>query len=215
MPPNDEDEEGGKPRSSRRRSSALNMNKVAECREKSQSAWLHFPHVELVFLFFAFEGAVASQVSAIRENASPAVFSLAMASLVSRLTFATCHALALRCVEVIMAITAVDPVAHGVEAPRGCRAIAGACTTRQNFECQHLALLSTVGFLFPAPPCVCIATTPRLKLHERTRNAGPNATVYSFNISHATCFSRTVRLWCPLFAFRPRVCPVFSSSIPF
>lgn len=178
----------------------LNMNKVAECREKSQSAWLHFPHVELVFLFFAFEGAVASQVSAIRENDSPAVFSLAMASLVSRLTFATCHALALRCVEVIMAITAVDPVAHGVEAPRGCRAIAGACTTRQNFECQHLALLSTVGFLFPAPPCVCIATTPR-----------PSYT------NEPECGSQCHRL---LFQYLPRYmffsrCPTFVPAVCF
>lgn len=39
---------------------------IAECRDKSKSAWLHFPHFELVFLFFAYEGAVASQAYAIR-----------------------------------------------------------------------------------------------------------------------------------------------------
>lgn len=72
----------------RRRSSTwLNVNKVAECREKSQSAWLHFPHVELVFLLFAFEGAAASQVAALVENASPGVFFLALASLVSLFVF--------------------------------------------------------------------------------------------------------------------------------
>eukprot|EP00752_Nemacystus_decipiens_P018572 g16651.t1 len=58
------------------------MNKIAECRERSQSAWLHFPHVELVFLLFAFEGAVAAQVAAVRENASPLVFILAMLALI-------------------------------------------------------------------------------------------------------------------------------------
>ena len=65
-----------------RRRTRLNMNKIAECRERSQSAWLHFPHVELVFLLFAFEGAVAAQVAAVRENASPVVFVLAIAALV-------------------------------------------------------------------------------------------------------------------------------------
>lgn len=84
-------EEGGEP-GARRRSTRLNMKKIAECREKSQSAWLHFPHVELVFLLFAFEGAVASQVSALRENDSSGVFFLAMASLVC-VCFPTCRAL--------------------------------------------------------------------------------------------------------------------------
>eukprot|EP00903_Cladosiphon_okamuranus_P012907 g12051.t1 len=65
----------------KRHKTRLNMEKIAECRERSQSAWLHFPHVELVFLLFAFEGAVASQVSALRENASPVVFFLAMAAM--------------------------------------------------------------------------------------------------------------------------------------
>lgn len=61
------------------------MKKIVECRERSQSVWLHFPHVELVFLLFAFEGSVASEVSAVRENASPVVLSMAIASLVSLL----------------------------------------------------------------------------------------------------------------------------------
>ncbi len=76
------DVEGGVPARTRR-DNRLNMKKIAECREKSQSAWLHFPHVELVFLLFAFEGAVAAQVAALRENFSPVVFILAMSSLVS------------------------------------------------------------------------------------------------------------------------------------
>eukprot|EP00752_Nemacystus_decipiens_P003432 g3173.t1 len=49
------------------------LSPVAECREHSTSAWLHFPHVELVVLFFAFEGAVASQVSALRGGDCPSV----------------------------------------------------------------------------------------------------------------------------------------------
>ncbi|CAM9210583.1 unnamed protein product, partial [Scytosiphon promiscuus] len=76
----DTDEEGGGTAVTRRRT-RMNMKKIAECRERSQSAWLHFPHVELVFLLFAFEGALASQVSAVRENASPLVISLAAGSL--------------------------------------------------------------------------------------------------------------------------------------
>lgn len=79
-----DEEEGG-----RRRCRALTrvesrLSPVAECREHSTSAWLHFPHVELVVLFFAFEGAVASQVSALREGGCPPVIVAAAAALVSR-----------------------------------------------------------------------------------------------------------------------------------
>lgn len=41
---------------------------VEECRKISTSAWLHFPRIELAFLLFAFEGFVASQLSAIRKT---------------------------------------------------------------------------------------------------------------------------------------------------
>lgn len=78
------DEEAGLPVATRK-ATWLNMKKIAECRERSQSAWLHFPHVELVFLLFAFEGAVAAQVAAVREASSPLVFTLAIATLVSLL----------------------------------------------------------------------------------------------------------------------------------
>ena len=57
-------------------------NPIEHCREKSRSAWLHFPHVELVFLFFAFEGAVASQVAVIREAACPEILIAALCALV-------------------------------------------------------------------------------------------------------------------------------------
>ncbi|CAM9430646.1 unnamed protein product [Ectocarpus sp. 12 AP-2014] len=58
------------------------IGQVSECRELSQSAWLHYPHLELVFLFFAFEGAVTSQVSALRSTSSSTVFYAAVATLV-------------------------------------------------------------------------------------------------------------------------------------
>ncbi|CAM9869077.1 unnamed protein product, partial [Ectocarpus fasciculatus] len=58
------------------------IGQVSECRELSQSAWLHYPHLELVFLFFAFEGAVTSQVSALRSASSSTVFYAALATLV-------------------------------------------------------------------------------------------------------------------------------------
>ncbi|CAM9953326.1 unnamed protein product, partial [Ectocarpus sp. 4 AP-2014] len=58
------------------------LSPVATCREHSTSAWLHFPHVELVFLFFAFEGAVASFASAIRNSECPEMFYTAIAAMV-------------------------------------------------------------------------------------------------------------------------------------
>ncbi|CAM9886855.1 unnamed protein product [Ectocarpus sp. 12 AP-2014] len=58
------------------------LSPVATCREHSTSAWLHFPHVELVFLFFAFEGAVASFASAIRNSECPEMFYMAIAAMV-------------------------------------------------------------------------------------------------------------------------------------
>lgn len=63
---------------------SVELTPIAECRDKSTSAWLHFPHVELIFLLFAFEGAVASQASAIRHVGlrCPSVFFTASATLV-------------------------------------------------------------------------------------------------------------------------------------
>lgn len=56
---------------------------IPKCREYSQSLWLHYPHVELLFLFFALLGAVASQVSAIRANECPEIFISASAAVVT------------------------------------------------------------------------------------------------------------------------------------
>ena len=42
------------------------VSPLTVCRDKSHSIWLHYPHVELLVLFFAFEGAVSSQVSVIK-----------------------------------------------------------------------------------------------------------------------------------------------------
>lgn len=91
----DMDEEGGLTAVARK-GNRLNMNKIAECREKSQSAWLHFPHVELVFLLFAFEGAVAAEVAAVRGSSSPIVVILAIIYLV-RIFFRAGPAFAFKC----------------------------------------------------------------------------------------------------------------------
>eukprot|EP00904_Undaria_pinnatifida_P013948 jgi/Undpi1/9684/HiC_scaffold_27.g12140.m1 len=53
----------------------------SETRDRSTSAWLHFPHVELVFLLFAFEGAIAAGVSALRESRCPWVLVAAATAL--------------------------------------------------------------------------------------------------------------------------------------
>lgn len=80
----DDDEEEGTGRElvpMRGRGSQLSP--VAACREHSTSVWLHFPHVELVVLFFAFEGAVASFASAMRHAECPEIFYTALAATVS------------------------------------------------------------------------------------------------------------------------------------
>lgn len=78
-----DDEEGGRGSLVVMRGGRLSP--VATCREHSRSAWLHFPHIELVFLFFAFQGAVASQASVLRNSRCPEVFYTAVAALVRNL----------------------------------------------------------------------------------------------------------------------------------
>jgi len=55
---------------------------ILACRRRSRSMWLHFPHLELLFLFWAFEGAVTAQISALANAGCPRVFWLALAALV-------------------------------------------------------------------------------------------------------------------------------------
>lgn len=50
--------------------SASELGPVETCREKSNSEWLFFPHVELEFLLIAFHGSVASQACAILNSTS-------------------------------------------------------------------------------------------------------------------------------------------------
>ncbi|CAB1104649.1 unnamed protein product [Ectocarpus sp. CCAP 1310/34] len=70
--------EGGRTNARQRKS----MGRVLECRQLSQSPWLHYPHLELIFLFFAFEGAVTSQVSALRSTSSSKLYYAALVTLV-------------------------------------------------------------------------------------------------------------------------------------
>ena len=57
---------------------------LVECRDNSSSVWLHFPHLELVFLFFAFQGAVTTEARVIRHAGlnCHSVFFVAIAYLV-------------------------------------------------------------------------------------------------------------------------------------
>ncbi|CAM9800080.1 unnamed protein product [Ectocarpus fasciculatus] len=55
---------------------------LADCRYRSCSVWLYFPHIELLFLLFAFEGAIASQLATMRGGGCPWVFYMACTSLV-------------------------------------------------------------------------------------------------------------------------------------
>lgn len=56
---------------------------VADFRNKSSSAWLHFPHFEILFLFFAFEGVVGAAAATLQYSGCPQAFYPALASLVS------------------------------------------------------------------------------------------------------------------------------------
>ncbi len=55
---------------------------VAACRERFATAWVHFPHVQLVFLFLAFGGAVATQAAAARSANCPEISVTAAVALV-------------------------------------------------------------------------------------------------------------------------------------
>lgn len=79
---NSDEEKGRRQRSVFMRGESR-LSPVATCRQHSTSAWLHFPHVELVVLFFAFEGAVASFASAMRHSECPEFFYAALVALVS------------------------------------------------------------------------------------------------------------------------------------
>lgn len=81
--PNNSDEEEGRGSGLVLMRGESRLNPVATCRQHSSSAWLHFPHVELVALFFAFEGAVASFASAMRHSECSEFFYTALAALVS------------------------------------------------------------------------------------------------------------------------------------
>ena len=80
--PESSDEEEGRGRGLVPMESETRLSPVATCREKSTSVWLHFPHVELVVLFYAFEGAVASFASAMRHSECPEIFYTALAAMV-------------------------------------------------------------------------------------------------------------------------------------
>lgn len=64
------------------------LNPTEECRRMWTSVWLHFPHIELGFLFFAFEGSVVSQLSAILYSECGWVKYTAVAILVSAVNVA-------------------------------------------------------------------------------------------------------------------------------
>eukprot|EP00903_Cladosiphon_okamuranus_P014706 g13628.t1 len=44
------------------------LEPVTKCREHSKSIWIHFPHVELVFLLYAAQGSLATQLEVLRHG---------------------------------------------------------------------------------------------------------------------------------------------------
>lgn len=63
------------------------VDPVIGCRDSNASAWLHFPHVELLFLLFAFEGFVAAQLYGIQQSGCLPVQIVASVVLVRPLVF--------------------------------------------------------------------------------------------------------------------------------
>lgn len=61
---------------------ANELEAIAKCRERSKSIWIHFPHVELLFLFYAVQGSLAAQVAVLRED-DGVLFYVAAVALVS------------------------------------------------------------------------------------------------------------------------------------
>ena len=47
---------------------STDLEPVAKCRERSKSVWIHFPHVELVFLLYAVQGSLAAQLAVLRHG---------------------------------------------------------------------------------------------------------------------------------------------------
>ncbi|CAM9746535.1 unnamed protein product [Choristocarpus tenellus] len=58
------------------------MNPILHCRRRSTSFWLHFPHIELIFLIFAFEGAITAQASMLRSSC-PRYFWIALLTMLA------------------------------------------------------------------------------------------------------------------------------------
>lgn len=49
------------------------LGPVAKCRDRSKSLWIHFPHVELLFILYAFQGALAAQIDVLRHGSGALV----------------------------------------------------------------------------------------------------------------------------------------------
>lgn len=84
--------EGGMPPPAMPRRGKTLRDLLLEFRDRPRSALLYFPHVELLFLLFAFEGAVASQLGAMRERDCPWVLYVASTALVRRSFRMSCNA---------------------------------------------------------------------------------------------------------------------------
>lgn len=57
----------------------IDLEPVTKCRERSKSIWIHFPHVELVFLLYAVQGSLATQLGVLRHGNGAIVFVAAIA----------------------------------------------------------------------------------------------------------------------------------------
>lgn len=143
--------EGGVPVVTRNRH-WLNMDKIAECREISQSAWLYFPHVELVYLLFAFEGAVAAQVAAVRRgDSSLVVFILAMSYLVSLCTVSLVVPLAFVCTTCRAYFFNTSRVSIGAKLPEVCHLLRDPTPTCRVSRLHGSAFLEIACSFFLSP----------------------------------------------------------------
>lgn len=117
------------------------LNPIEQCRSKLGSAWLHFPQFELLFLFYAFEGAVASQVAVIRQADCPEVFFTAIVALVSD--------------ECGMDVRITQTLIRSLSCPASSLSLKSCLFPR-----HVMPFLRLVSLLPPFPPCLCPAPLP-------------------------------------------------------
>ncbi|CAM9446681.1 unnamed protein product, partial [Discosporangium mesarthrocarpum] len=121
---------------------AVALDPILYCRSRSSSFWLHFPHLELIFLLFAFEGAVVAQGSMLRSSC-PWIFWTALSTLLGYpvlMILMVCRTIAVRILPDDLLVFRCDPDNRGIG--RG-----GRCANTPGHFSKVRTLFGFLGFL--------------------------------------------------------------------